>query len=72
MINILGSSTSQEWELNANEFESKWNFPNCISAIDGKHISIRNQTRSGSCFLIINDFIALFYCLLMQIIISFM
>lgn len=29
---------------------SKWNFPNCISAIDGKHIVIPNPSWSGSCF----------------------
>ncbi|XP_062602287.1 uncharacterized protein LOC134263958 [Saccostrea cucullata] len=43
-------STPEEWERIANDFEMKWNFPNCIGAIDGKHITIRNPVGSGSRF----------------------
>ncbi|XP_046864372.1 protein ALP1-like [Xenia sp. Carnegie-2017] len=32
------------------DFESKWNYPCCIGAIDGKHISIQQPTASGSEF----------------------
>lgn len=35
------STTENEWEKIANnDFEEKWNFPNCLGAIDGKQISI--------------------------------
>ena len=39
-----------EWSAVANEFERKWNFPNCIGAMDGKHIVMQAPARSGSYF----------------------
>ena len=32
------------------DFSSKWHFPNCIGAIDGKHVRIRAPPHSGSQF----------------------
>ena len=40
----------------AKEFEQKWNFPNCISAVDGKHVRIFCPGRSGSLFFNYKDF----------------
>ena len=34
----------------ADEFETQWNFPNCVGAIDGKHVCIRCPQSSGSQF----------------------
>lgn len=34
----------------ANSFASIWNFPNCVAAIDGKHITIQAPAGSGSLF----------------------
>lgn len=34
----------------AKEFEIKCNLPNCISAIDGKHVPVKAPANSGSLF----------------------
>lgn len=43
-------STPQDWLSIASGFEIQANFPNCIGAIDGKHIRITNPDHSGSLF----------------------
>ncbi|XP_065645435.1 uncharacterized protein LOC136075918 [Hydra vulgaris] len=40
--------SEDEWKAIANEFEKKWNFSNCIGAIDGKHIVMQAPSRLGS------------------------
>lgn len=42
--------TEEKWLSIANEFETRANFPNCIGAIDGKHIRIIKPTGSGSLY----------------------
>jgi len=39
-----------DFKQKAAEFSYKWNFPNCILAIDGKHIHIRSPSNTGSLF----------------------
>ena len=34
--------TEEEWIRISEEFEEKWNFPNCLGALDGKHIQIND------------------------------
>lgn len=41
-------TTSEEWLQKSEEFYVKWNFPNCIGALDGKHINMRSPNNSGS------------------------
>ncbi|XP_046407720.1 uncharacterized protein LOC124172320 [Ischnura elegans] len=40
--------TRKEWEDIANEFETIWNFPMCLGAIDGKHIAFSPPASAGS------------------------
>lgn len=39
--------TQQEYTKLASDFENKWDFPNCVGALDGKHIRIKQPPNSG-------------------------
>lgn len=39
-----------EWQLIAQEIESRWHFPNCLGAVDGKHVRITPPPDCGSYF----------------------
>ena len=41
-------SSNEEWRIIAEKFERRWQFPNCIGAIDGKHIVMQPPGNSGS------------------------
>ena len=40
--------TPEEWKTVAESFSRKWNYHNCIGAIDGKHIPIKKPVGGGS------------------------
>ena len=40
----------QDWNKIEQKFNTKWNFPNCIGALDGKHIAIVAPWNSGSLY----------------------
>lgn len=42
--------SESDWEIIANGYDELWNFPNCIGAIDGKHIAIKKPPGSGSLY----------------------
>uniref|UniRef100_A0A6P7G3T0 Uncharacterized protein LOC114333878 n=1 Tax=Diabrotica virgifera virgifera TaxID=50390 RepID=A0A6P7G3T0_DIAVI len=42
--------TTKTHEVVAEDFFVKWNFPNCIGCIDGKHIRLRCPPMSGSLY----------------------
>jgi len=46
----LPQPTIEMWLLIANEFEQIWQFPHCISALDGKHIVIKKPLKNGTSF----------------------
>jgi len=38
---VLPVPNSKNWEESENNFRHKWDFPNCVDAIDGKHVVIQ-------------------------------
>ena len=43
-------STEEEWKAISRQFEQAWNFPNCIGALDGKHVLMQAPANSGSAY----------------------
>jgi hypothetical protein len=46
----LREPTEEQWEKMAETFENHAQFPNCIGAVDGKHIRIYQPPHSGSLY----------------------
>lgn len=42
--------TEARWKEIAKDFWERWGFPNCLGAIDGKHVAINAPAHSGSVF----------------------
>ena len=49
-LTYLPEPTKQDWQNIAAGFYNRWNFPNCLGALDGKHIAIQAPARSGSLY----------------------
>ena len=47
-IYLKPPSTKNEWRKISNDFESLWDLPHCIGAIDGKHIGIDCPKKTGT------------------------
>ena len=39
-----------DWIRIGNEYTTEWNFPNCLGAVDGKHIAIECHKNAGSSY----------------------
>jgi hypothetical protein len=46
----MPEKTENDWVNIANDFYLRTQFPNCIGAVDGKHVRIKMPTNSGSLF----------------------
>lgn len=47
---VLARPSTQRWRDIAKEYHDKWDFPNTIGSIDGKHFAIKCPNKSGSDF----------------------
>lgn len=56
---LKSPSTEMEWKTIAKGFHDLWNFPNCLGALDGKHISIQAPCKSGSAFYNYKNFFSI-------------
>lgn len=45
---FMPTPTQEFWRERAEEFKLRLHFPNCLAAIDGKHVIIRKPLKSGS------------------------
>lgn len=43
-------TSRQAWKLKAANFWTKWQFPQCIGALDGKHVVVKAPANSGSIY----------------------
>ena len=46
----LKPPTEDDWKQIEHHFETRWNFPNCVGAIDGKHVMMKAPPNSNSLF----------------------
>ncbi|XP_016656399.1 protein ANTAGONIST OF LIKE HETEROCHROMATIN PROTEIN 1-like [Acyrthosiphon pisum] len=49
-IKVLFTPSTQGWIQIANEFHNNWNMPNCIGAMDGKHVVHQAFANTGSVY----------------------
>lgn len=47
---FMSIPNEDDWRNKEKEFHEKWNFPNCVGAIDGKHVVLQAPPSSGSLY----------------------
>lgn len=56
----MPSPTTEDFKRIEKLMWEKWNIPNCVSSIDGKHVRIKAPPHSGSLFLSIKTIFLIF------------
>jgi hypothetical protein len=51
--------TPTEWKQIAKGFYKQWQFPNCLGALDGKHVAIKKPPHSGSLYYNYKNFFSI-------------
>ncbi|KAH7965504.1 hypothetical protein HPB49_008490 [Dermacentor silvarum] len=47
---VMKTPTTADWAHVAEGFASRWQFPNCLGAVDGKHVAVVYPRKSGSTY----------------------
>ncbi|XP_063224895.1 uncharacterized protein LOC134542187 [Bacillus rossius redtenbacheri] len=55
----LATPTEEVWRKSEVGFRERWNFPNCIGSIDGKHVEIKCPNKSGSSYYCYKNFFSI-------------
>nr|XP_034192555.1 uncharacterized protein LOC117609903 [Osmia lignaria] len=50
LAEYIPTPCKEKWLEIANEMWTTWNFPNCLGALDGKHVTIQAPANSGSLY----------------------
>lgn len=56
MFFVIPSPTKEQFERNEINFEGRWNFPNCLGCLDGKHVRVQCPSKTGSLYYNYKDF----------------
>jgi len=46
----MSPPNQEQWQKIEEGFRTRWNFPNCVGSIDGKHVVINKPYHSGSLY----------------------
>ena len=56
---IDSPKTKNDWRKIAHDYETLWNFPNCVGSIGGKHVRIQCPKLSGSLYFNFKKFFSI-------------
>lgn len=60
LLNVcIPKPSKEDWLKICSNFEKNANFPNCLGAIDGKHVRIKKPSHSGSLYYNYKNFFSL-------------